>query len=1718
MLEAEVVPSAPSWVYRALMEFRLLGPLEVSARDGLVGLGGDKQRTVLALLLLQANRLVTADRLIDQVWDGDPPTSARNVLQTYVSRLRKSLGPERLVTRQGGYLLHADREEVDAECFATLVQEARAVSPIDPEAAVRLYRRADELWRGPALADLDEQPALRGEISHLDELRAAATEERIVVELALAHQADLVAELEALTAANPLREGLWAHLMTALYRSGRQADALAAYRRAREVLAHELALDPSAELQRLERRVLAQDPSLEVAGVPVRGLRLLERIGQGSFGVVHRAAQPQVGRDVAVKVVHPHFANDPEFIRLFEAEAQIVARLEHPHIVPLYDYWRDPTGTFLVMRLLRGGSLRDLLAHGPIATGTALAVVEQVGAALATAHRHGVVHRDVKPANILFDEDRNAYLSDFGIAMDVTVVREVKTSVEPDSSSYYLSPEEIRGEPPTARADIYSLGLVLFEMLGGRSPWVDGRGARPPTGREHELPALSTLRTDTSPDLDDVVRRATRDDPADRYPDVPAFVSAVAAALTASPPRPAIDVPARNPYKGLRPFLEPDAADFFGREDLVRRLVARLTDDAGPRLLALVGASGSGKSSVVHAGLVPALRAGAGTGSPHWLVTTMTPGSDPFAELVKALLVIAAAHPPRGMIEAIKHHGAALVDVVEWLLADQTSCLLLVVDQLEEVFVLAPEAERARFLAVLGEAAADARGRLRVVLTLRADFFDRPLAHPALAEHLGSGTELVTALRPDELESAITRPAGRVGIDLDPRLVAQLVSDVRDQPGALPLLQFALAELVDRCGSTTLTPQAYEELGGVAGAVARGAEEIYGSLSPTQQDQARQIFLRMVHRVDAAGPTRRRALRSELVSLADDVAAMESVIDTFVQRRMLSLDRDADTRETTVELAHESLLRAWTRLGRWIEDAQDDLGVRRQLARAAAEWRHARHDPAFLLVGSRLDLVRSWRSRTDLAVTPAEDEFLQASVLQRDDETAQEAARQARERNLERRALRRFQHLVAALVLGILVAGGLTLIAFDQRGQADRERSLAVVRELAAAAVANLDVDPERSVLLALEAVEESSLRGGTVEPEAVEALHRAVGASRIVLRVPGLGGALDWSPAGDLFATEGPEESGLVDIRDATTGERVRSFRGHDADINIVAFSPDGSRLGTSADDGVVRVWDTATGERLHSFEESRGQTWGVTFSPDGSLLAATSWADDRVRVWDLTTGKLVQEAGPYLSSFTTSFSPDGRRLAVATFDSESVVVDVRTGDEALVLQRPEDGVVDVDWSPDGRWIATSGLDGTVTIHDARTGRPESVLSGHRGEVVAADWSPDSGRLATGSADGTVKVWEVSGIGGRELLTIPVQERGGGLWVAFSPDGRHVMAGDQGITAVKVFDVSEGGDAEWGNLLTGAGAAVGFTPDGGRLVTSTGDGSATVWDPETGRAARTLGTPGREAPGWFALSVSSRGDVASTVPAGVAVWSLDRATAGRDVASPGPPVDLAWSPDGSLLALAEPDGRLEIVDRAGRPIAELDQDPGFRLTSARFSPDGSLVAAARIPSDRPVPGSDVVTLWDWRTRQVVREIRAGGTVAFSQEGTLLATAPEFGPVSLWNLEDGGEAVRLVGHTGGVTDVEFSPSGTGVATASADGTVRLWDATTGVERLVLRGHRGAVHDIAFSPDGAKLASASTDGEVRIWALDLQDLVTLAERSLTRALTRAECVRYASACD
>ncbi|HEX6399855.1 MAG TPA: WD40 repeat domain-containing protein, partial [Actinomycetota bacterium] len=881
--------------------------------------------------------------------------------------------------------------------------------------------------------------------------------------------------------------------------------------------------------------------------------------------------------------------------------------------------------------------------------------------------------------------------------------------------------------------------------------------------------------------------------------------------------------------------------------------------------------------------------------------------------------------------------------------------------------------------------------------------------------------------------------------------------------------------------------------------------------------------------------------RTELDELGFEEAAIDRVLDAFGGHRFLTFDRDPSTREPTVEIAHEAMLDDWTRLRDWIDDAREDLREARRLSRAAAEWRASDRDPSFLMRGARLEQADEWVRTTGLAVGANERAYVKAGVDLRDRESEEEQKRRAHEASMEHRSRARLRALVAVLTVAALVASGLTLIATNQSERAGREAdratraaAIASARERAADAIANLEADPARSILLAMESVDRTRSVDGSVLPEAEEALHRAIAASRLVLSVRGAGGLLAWSPAG-VFVTEGASGSGLIEIRDPETGGLViPRFEGHQGDINDVAFSPDGSRLATAGADGALKVWDPSTGELLANWT-GRGEVWGPSFDQDGTRLAAT-WNDEVVRVLDVRRGNEVMSVGVEFA-IDTALDPEGDRVAVMTYFGRisTYVLDVRSGKVSLRLDAQNCCAIPqsrgVAWSPDGRSIATTN-EGAALVWDAAGGRLRHTLRGHTGAVLAVAWSPDSSRLATGGSDGTAKVWEVGLGNAEELLSLASQEMKSGIvGVTFSPDATRVMAGDKAITAVNVWNISPRGDAEWVDLPPVGGLVpdVEFTPDGEKVVVEDRSrqirgsearaGSAlAIRDARTGRSLRILG-PASDAFWFVSFDVSPDG---STVAIGggkggccngrVRVWDMRTGKERFGIVYHLDVGDVAFSPNGGHMVSAGWDRGARVVDREGHPVATLREADGFVFERARFNPDGSLIATAA--ANRYEPETGRVRVWDWAEERVVRTIRveAVSSLDFHPDGVRIAIAGYQGIAGIWDVSTGDPIVELAGHSGGVNDIAFSPDGGVVATAGFDGTVRIFDASTGDSRLVLRGHGCGVRRLDFSPDGSMLASAAACDGVRIWALDVDDLLRIARREVMPALTDDECRR------
>jgi WD40 repeat protein/DNA-binding SARP family transcriptional activator len=1149
------------------------------------------------------------------------------------------------------------------------------------------------------------------------------------------------------------------------------------------------------------------------------------------------------------------------------------------------------------------------------------------------------------------------------------------------------------------------------------------------------------------------------------------------------------------PYLGLVPYDVADADAFFGRDADVAACLRRL---AAVGVLAVVGPSGCGKSSLVRAGVAAALERDG-----------------------RRVVVVAPGAHPGDALTTLSASGPAPV---------------LVVDQCEEAVALCDDTdEQAQLFSTL--AAHAERGPL--VVALRADRLGELSAHLGFARLIEPGVYLLGAMGEADLRAAIQGPAHQAGLLLEPGLVELLVQEVEDEPGALPLLSHALRTTWERREGRTLTVDGYRATGGIRGAVAQSAEALYEQVPADQRPLVRDLLLRLVAPSPDGQPVRNRVPRR---TVASD-AAHDDVIELLVGARLVTSD------DGVVQLAHEALARAWPRLRGWLDDDVEGQRILRHLSGAAETWDAMGRPDSELYRGARLAQALDWRQRVTPDLTSTERAFLDAGQALADAEH-RAAENRARHQTRQNRRLRALLAATGLVLVGALVAG---FVAVGQRDRAERAGRVATARELAAAANANVEVDPERSILLALAAVEQSrSDEDGSVLPEAEEALHRAVTASRMELRVPGVGGRLDWSPDGTVFVTEGPEDSGMVDIRNARTGESVRSFRGHDGDITDVAFNHDGTRLATTGTDAAARIWDPATGEELHTVQMPVTDTaWaasGPSFSRDGSLFAA-AWAEHGVvKVVDLSSGQIVREISSVPGPRDTSFDPTGARLAItSSMVPTGSVVDVASGNEVFSLEGHLLPIFDIAWSPNGESIATTSTDGIAQVFDARTGRQRFAVLGHRGPVYGLDWSPDATRLVTAGSDGPARVWLVTGAGAREMMTLSAQDsRIGITGVAFSPDGTRVMTGDAGITAARVWDVGITGSAELANLpavplTTGA---VDFTPDG-QLVATSAAGSLTVWHAQSFTPVRTLGAPSPSssapaagyAPGYapsgpdvFSLDVSPDGRLVAVArfDGSVRVWDMQT---GRDAftVDPGPTLapymNVSWSPDGDLLAIAANDGRsgrATIVDRSGRRLAVWQEDLGTAISKLTFSPDSEQVITNLVPIGRPDPDEDDgVVVWNWRTGDVVPIIdtRAGITVA-SPTGRLVATTTLQGTfpysretLDVWDPATGQRVATLAGSTGGVTAFAFNADGSRLATGGLDGTVRIWDPSSGEQLVVLRGHYASVVSVAFSPDGSRVASVGVEGVVRVWALDVDDLVDVAEREVTRTLTDQECRRY-----
>jgi DNA-binding SARP family transcriptional activator/WD40 repeat protein len=1190
------------------MRVNTLGSVEVESDGVVVNVGGKQQRRLLGFLVVQRGRPVSTERLVDAVWpDGDAPAGSVRSMRTYVSRLRSVLPAGSVVSRHGAYSLCTDALTIDVDDFDRLLARAESSAP---DVALACYDEALDLWRGVPFGEFADEWWAIAEAKRLLERRALADEGRACALMALGHHNRAIPELEHLVAEHPLREQPVRLLMQALQVTGRRSEAMRAARAFRARLGEQTGLDPSAELTQLESAIAADtEPSTAAHDRPLRGYTMHQAIGEGAYGRVYAATQPGTERPVAIKVIRPDLADSSEFIRRFDVEARLVARLEHPHIVPLYDYWREPGGAYLVFRLLTGGTARDsVISGGPWSLGRVSRFVEEIGGALMSAHAAGVVHNDVKASNVLLDDDGAVYLTDFGIA-----IVEAADAAEAADVGDPVGGARRRRNDDAERGDVRDLGWTTWELLTGscHAP----RSSRSSMARRsHGGPVPPLIgRMSTVPDgLEAVLARATAGQGG--YATVADFLlgwrAATAhldgrAAPITSSERQLADSARRhavqalhlaasagiNPYRGLRSFDEEDAARFHGRSTTIDDLVNLV---ATSDFVTVIGSSGSGKSSVVRAGLVPRLR------SMGHAVVTLVPGDDPLGALIEALGDVTTLAEAETF--SSPHDAIATV-------ARRFGKLAIVVDQFEECWTRSDDAAREAFLHVVDRTIVDESVDVVFVTTVRADLSDRPLEHPTLGHRLTAGAYVLATLSPSEYDEVIVSPSADVGVGFDDGVVADLIAEAITQPGSLPLLQFTLTELYDRRVDGMISEEALERIGGMAGAIGRRADEVFAELDDSSRSDARVLFGRLVTPGDGTPDARRRARRSELSP------GMQSVADRFVDARLLTADRDPVTREPTIEVAHEALLSRWDLLAGWVAEDRRWLAQLQHLSDAARAWDADGRSDNELYRGARLEAAIEAIHDDGRAVSDVERDFIEAGRSSRD------AAIRA-----SRRTARRLRRLLVAAAVALIVALVAGAIAVVQRGQADANAAEAQIEALVGRAESLRQTQRDTAALLAVEAyrladtprTRSALLSTFTADPTFYDAR-----------RIPDIGGAGIVMPDGESAYVV--DEEGRVrsyGLETGSLGDPFPAVGDMTAGASVLAASDDGRWLAQAwrSNLGGVRtavgVFDTSTGSLRFAPLTVDGAVWSMAFTPDAVDLALAIDEEARLLVVDSATG----------------------------------------------------------------------------------------------------------------------------------------------------------------------------------------------------------------------------------------------------------------------------------------------------------------------------------------------------------------------------------------------------------------------------------------------------------------------------------------------------------------
>ena len=1414
-------------------------------------------------------------------------------------------------------------------------------------------------------------------------------------------------------------------------------------------------------------------------GTLVDNFRLTRPIARGGMGEVYLARDTRLGRRVALKIIRTEHEHSEDATRSLLFEAQTIARFSHPNIVTVFAVGEFEGRPYLALEYLEGDNLEERLEERTPSLSESLRIAHSICDAVAEAHEHGVLHLDLKPANVIIPRDGRLRVLDFGLAK---IVRDNPGAGDGQATvgwgtPAYTAPEQWRRQATTGATDVWSLGVMMYEMLSGQLPWSNPSPVE--MGRaicsEDDAPRLSAV-ADVPPETDELVARCLAKDPEARP--TAKEVGEILLELLGGGGTVSME---ENPFRGLLPFTSRHAGLFFGREAEVAAFLERARHHG---VLPIVGQSGAGKSSFVQAGVIPRLRE-----QGDWVVLQLRPGARPFETLVDrlrrrdapktALTSDADGWSPSpsasqvGIIESARvtpTPGLTFeedpAEVVQQLmetprklalllrrLADETGRnVLLVVEQLEQLITMVDDARtRRRFVSALCTAADDALEPVRVVFTVRDDALGRIATGPEVRDALANMTVLQNLER-RSLRKALRKPVEALGYRYeDEELVERMVEAVRGEPGSLPLLQFAAAKLWDQRDTDRrlLLTSTYEAMGGVEGALARHADEVVDGLSDHERRLARSVLIRLV-----TADRRRRAIpvTEAHEGLPDPV---EEVIDRLAQARLVTMTRGKDTAGPRVELSHESLVSRWDTLVRWLDEARGDALFLAEARPAAELWERRGRRPEELWRGDALQEAVRRRSRLRSDPPPLVDEFLEAAQFR-------QRRREQRRRNSVIAVVAVSLVLAAAAVTAALVIADKERSALEARDQAEHQQAVALREAATAAASAGHLLEARAKLRVALTA-EDAPLaralwRDLRDEPRV---WHHQLGS--LVHEVA-------FSPDGAKVAAGCQDTS--VYVIDIVTRE-VEILRGSGDQVNAVGWAPDGKTLASGGWNGNVVVWDRETHRPRHTLSDAHeGSVLAVTHSPDGKWLA-TGGADEVVRLWDPETGEAQGRLDAGDAANGLAFSNDSKTLAVATGDGV-LVWSVPNGQP----QRLGEGTARaVEFSPDARWLAAAFDDATARVWKAKSLEPVATLQGHGAGVNDITFDVTGDRLITASSDKTVRLWRVANA---ELLRSLDAHDAGVTSLALEPGGQRLATASRD-RSVRLWNLERERvrDEERGH--TAGVYRVAFTPDGRTVVSGAGDKTIRLWDVASGEQTAVLRG---HTEGVDSVAVSPDGTLmaSGSIDMSVRLWDLESATERKVLTGhSGRVFDVAFSEDGEFLASGGRDGIVRVWDaETGAEVGVFDEHDGS-VFGVAFAPDGGALASA---------GADgTIRLWPFEDDRPARVLVGHeGSVyglGFIDDGRRLVSAGADRTVGVWDLRGGGW--QQLGPHGGRGYWLGVDAERGVAAVPAsDGTVTVWSIEDGRRQAVLEGHRDEANTAALSPDGSLVATAADDGTVRLW--------------------------------